>query len=40
MSGSGSSYFGVCWNHQQAVRVASHLRAAGIPWVKVVRSSP
>lgn len=40
MSGSGSAYFGICWNRQQALQIASHLRAARIPWVKVVRSCP
>jgi 4-diphosphocytidyl-2-C-methyl-D-erythritol kinase len=40
MSGSGSAYFGMCWTRQHAVKVASHLRAAGIPWVNVVRSCP
>jgi len=40
MSGSGSAYFGICRTRQQAVKVASHLRAAGIPWVRVVRSCP
>jgi 4-diphosphocytidyl-2-C-methyl-D-erythritol kinase len=40
MSGSGSAYFGICWNRQHAVKVASRLRAAGIPWVQVVRSCP
>ena len=40
MSGSGSAYFGVCWNRQHAFKVASRLRAAGIPWVQVARSCP
>jgi len=40
MSGSGSAYFGVCRTQRQALNVAGHLRAAGIPWVRVVRSCP
>ncbi len=40
MSGSGSSYFGVCRSRRHAMGVASRLRSAGIPWVRIVRSSP
>lgn len=40
MSGSGSSYFGICRSRCHAMGIASRLRAAGIPWVKVTRSSP
>ncbi len=38
MSGSGSSYFGVCRSHRHAMGIASRLRSAGVPWVKVARS--
>ncbi|MBC8113589.1 MAG: 4-(cytidine 5'-diphospho)-2-C-methyl-D-erythritol kinase [Candidatus Saccharimonas sp.] len=40
MSGSGSSYFGICASRRQALRVASRLRSAGVPWVQVVRCCP
>jgi 4-diphosphocytidyl-2-C-methyl-D-erythritol kinase len=40
MSGSGSSYFGICASRRQAVRAASRLRSAGVPWVQVVRCCP
>ena len=40
MSGSGSSYFGMCASRRQALRVASRLRSAGVPWVQVVRCCP
>ncbi len=40
MSGSGSSYFGICASHRQAMGIASCLRAAGVPWVQAVRSCP
>ena len=40
MSGSGSSYFGMCASRRQALRVASRLRAAGVPWVQVARCGP
>ena len=40
MSGSGSSYFGICASRRQALGVASRLRAAGVPWVQAVRSCP
>jgi 4-diphosphocytidyl-2-C-methyl-D-erythritol kinase len=38
MSGSGSSYFGICPSFHQARMMASRLRSAGIPWVQVARS--
>lgn len=40
MSGSGSSYFGICASSRQAQGIASRLRAAGVPWVRAVRSCP
>ena len=40
MSGSGSSYFGVCRSRRHAIGVASRLKAVGVPWVQVVRSCP
>ena len=40
MSGSGSSYFGICASRRQALRVASRLRSAGVPWVQVARCCP
>jgi 4-diphosphocytidyl-2-C-methyl-D-erythritol kinase len=40
MSGSGSSYFAVCRTAHHAMAVARRIAAAGIPWVKVVRSCP
>ena len=40
MSGSGSSYFGICATRRQALGIASRLRAAGVPWVQAVRSCP
>jgi 4-diphosphocytidyl-2-C-methyl-D-erythritol kinase len=40
MSGSGSSYFGVCRSRRHAMGVANRLKSAGVPWVKVVRSCP
>ena len=40
MSGSGSSYFGLCASRRQALRVASRLRSLGIPWVQVARCCP
>ncbi len=40
MSGSGSSYFGICASRRQAQGIASRLRAAGVPWVQAVRSCP
>ena len=40
MSGSGSSYFGMCASRRQALAVSSRLRAAGVPWVRAVRSCP
>ena len=38
MTGSGTSYFGVCASSRQAQLVAARLRAVGIPFVQVVRS--
>ena len=38
MSGSGSSYFGVCASSRHAGMMAARLRAAGVPWVHVARS--
>lgn len=40
MSGSGSSYFGVCRSRRHAIGIASRLKSAGVPWVKVARSCP
>lgn len=40
MSGSGSSYFGVCRSASHAQVVARRVAAAGIPWVKVARCCP
>ena len=40
MSGSGSSYFGICVSRRQALGVASRLKAAGVPWVQAVRICP
>lgn len=37
MSGSGSSYFGICRSRHVAGRVASRLSSAGVPWVQVTR---
>jgi 4-diphosphocytidyl-2C-methyl-D-erythritol kinase len=30
MSGSGSSYFGLCWTARQALRIAAAARQAGL----------
>jgi 4-diphosphocytidyl-2-C-methyl-D-erythritol kinase len=38
MSGSGTSYFGVCASARLARTVAERLRASGVPWVHVARS--
>ena len=38
LTGSGTSYFGVCASSRQARTVAARLRAVGIPFVQVVRS--
>ena len=38
MSGSGTSYFGVCHSSRQARIVAARLRAAGVPWVQIASS--
>jgi 4-diphosphocytidyl-2-C-methyl-D-erythritol kinase len=40
MSGSGSSYFGLCRSRRHAMGIASRLKSAGVPWVRVVRSCP
>jgi 4-diphosphocytidyl-2-C-methyl-D-erythritol kinase len=40
MSGSGSSYFGMCRTFRHAVSVAGRLRSAGVPWVRVARICP
>lgn len=40
MSGSGSSYFGICASRRQALRAASRLRSAGVPWVQIARCCP
>lgn len=38
MSGSGTSYFGVCASSRQAQTVAARLRATGVPWVQALKS--
>jgi 4-diphosphocytidyl-2-C-methyl-D-erythritol kinase len=38
MTGSGTSYFGICASSRQARLLAARLRAAGVPWVSVARS--
>ena len=38
MSGSGTSYFGICASSRHAAMIAARLRAAGVPWVHVARS--
>lgn len=38
MSGSGTSYFGICTSARHASTLASRLRAVGVPWVQVARS--
>jgi 4-diphosphocytidyl-2-C-methyl-D-erythritol kinase len=38
MSGSGTSYFGVCTSFRHARTVAERLKSWGIPWVHVCRS--
>ena len=38
MSGSGTSYFGICASSRHAQTVAARLRASGVPWVHAVRS--
>ena len=40
MSGSGTSYFGICRSARHAQTVAARLRASGVPWVHVARSCP
>jgi len=38
MTGSGTSYFGVCSSSRHARFMAARLRASGVPWVYVARS--
>lgn len=38
MSGSGTSYFGVCASSRHARMIAARLRAVGVPWVRVAKS--
>ena len=38
MTGSGSSYFGVCASSRHARMMAARLRSVGVPWVHVARS--
>ncbi len=38
MSGSGTSYFGVCASSRHARMIAARLSASGVPWVYVARS--
>lgn len=38
MSGSGTSYFGICSSARHASLIANRLKAAGVPWVHVARS--
>lgn len=38
MTGSGTSYFGICSSSRHARSMAARLKASGIPWVYVVRS--
>ena len=38
MTGSGTSYFGVCASSRHAGMMAARLRAAGVPWVHVARN--
>ncbi|MCC7424700.1 MAG: 4-(cytidine 5'-diphospho)-2-C-methyl-D-erythritol kinase [Planctomycetaceae bacterium] len=40
MSGSGTAWFGLCSNGEQARRTAARLKARGVPFVGVVRSRP
>jgi 4-diphosphocytidyl-2-C-methyl-D-erythritol kinase len=40
MSGSGSSYFGVCRSRRHAMGIARRLKSRGVPWVQVARSGP
>ncbi|WP_010588453.1 4-(cytidine 5'-diphospho)-2-C-methyl-D-erythritol kinase [Schlesneria paludicola] len=40
MSGSGTSYFGICASARHAQTVAARLRASGVPWVHIARSCP
>ncbi len=38
MSGSGTSYFGICASSRHARMIAARLRASGVPWVHIARS--
>lgn len=38
MSGSGTSYFGICQSSRHARAMSARLKAAGVPWVQVARS--
>lgn len=38
MSGSGTSYFGICASSFHAKTIAARLRAQGVPWVHVAQS--
>jgi 4-diphosphocytidyl-2-C-methyl-D-erythritol kinase len=38
MSGSGTSYFGICASSFHAKTVAARLKASGVPWVHVAQS--
>jgi 4-diphosphocytidyl-2-C-methyl-D-erythritol kinase len=40
MTGSGSSWFGICRSARQARRVAARLRAQGLGWALVAMSAP
>ena len=40
MSGSGSSYFGICWQREQAGRLAAQLRSTGRDQVFVASTQP
>jgi len=40
MSGSGSSYFGICASRVHAEFVAGRLRSSRVPWVCVARTCP
>ncbi|MFX8999900.1 hypothetical protein ABTN27_21400 [Acinetobacter baumannii] len=38
MSGSGTSYFGICASAFHARTVAARLKASGVPWVCIAQS--
>jgi len=38
MSGSGTSYFGICSSARHAGAIASRLRSEGVPWVQIART--